>query len=275
MILQSPKWSIIIPTYNEESQITSTVDHVFRAVNRLDGVESSDVYMGGGSAEVLVVDNGSTDRTLLNLYSHVANRGMKVIRCQHSRAPAARNCGAAHARGDILVFVDADTWIPERALVRIQDLVIAGHEAGIFGLTGQERTFRSLCWWAFWNTVRMLPMAKVKALPAFMFCTREVFDRYGPFDEGVLLGEEWPILCGIYRREPQKFVYDVALKAQTSCRRMEMQPLGYTRTMLKYIWAFMHRSGRLCYTSSIRERPPHARDNSKPSDKEELDELPV
>ena len=46
--------------------------------------------------------------------------------------------------------------------------------------------------WSFWNTVRLLPLPKAKAMPALMFCTASTFDALGPFDEEVAIGEEWP-----------------------------------------------------------------------------------
>ena len=60
-------------------------------------------------------------------------------------------------------------------------------------------------------------------MPACMFCTREAFDEFGPFDERVDIGEEWPILAGLYHARPAHFVYDQAITALSSGRRMELQ----------------------------------------------------
>lgn len=89
-------------------------------------------------------------------------------------------------------------------------------------------------------------------MPALMFCTAEVFDELGPFDEDVAIGEEWPILASLYRLRPHRFVYDRSLTGLSSSRRMERQAFGYTRTFLKYVWAILHRSGRVNYTDRIR-----------------------
>jgi hypothetical protein len=80
-----------------------------------------------------------------------------------------------------------------------------------------------------------------------MFCTRAVYHEFGPFDERVIIGEEWPILAGLYRARPERLVYDDTLAALTSSRRMELQRFGYTRTFLKYAWAVLHASGRNGY----------------------------
>ena len=61
-----------------------------------------------------------------------------------------------------------------------------------------------------------------------MFCRATVFDEFGPFDEGVAIGEEWPILAGLYRHRPERFVYDRSITAYSSSRRMQAQRFGYS-----------------------------------------------
>ncbi len=89
-------------------------------------------------------------------------------------------------------------------------------------------------------------------MPAAMFCTSAVFDEFGPFDEEVAIGEEWPILAGLYRSRPRQFVYDRSLTAYTSSRRMERLPWGYLRIFAKYVWAILDRRGRIHYSDQIR-----------------------
>ena len=125
-------------------------------------------------------------------------------------------------------------------------------EAGITRLAGLEGGLRARLWWSFWEHVRRLPLCRAKAMPALMFCTAKVFDEFGPFDESVAIGEEWPILANHYRRRRRNFVYDRSITALSSNRRMQAQPFGYSRTFLKYVWAILHRSGRLNYSDRIR-----------------------
>ena len=75
---------------------------------------------------------------------------------------------------------------------------------------------------------------------------------YGPFDESVVIGEKWPLTAACYRQDRERFIYDESLYATTSNRRMEKQRFGYTLTFLKYVWAVLHRSGRLRYSDWIR-----------------------
>jgi hypothetical protein len=148
---------------------------------------------------------------------------------------------------------DADTHLPADGLIRIKDWCDRqGKEAGITRLAGLEGGWRAFVWWTFWEHVRRLPLAHAKAMPALMFCTAKVFDEFGPFDEKVAIGEEWPILASLYRQRRQRFVYDRSLTGLTSSRRMELQSFGYSRTFFKYVWAILHKPGRSKYTDRIR-----------------------
>lgn len=246
--------SLIIPARNERAQIAGTITAALDSVAQLESRPRASLHLDRTRCELLVVDNLSTDGTA-DAVRAFAPAGVRLLGCPRLKAPCARNWGAAHAQGRIFVFIDADTWIPREALRRVLALADGqGRGAGIFALASQEPGARAWIWWQFWNQVRRLPLAHAKAMPAFMFCTREVFERHGPFDERVVIGEEWPILAGLYREAPRRLVYDRRTVARSSSRRMDLQPWGYTRTYLKYLWAILHASGRLHYPDTIRQR---------------------
>ena len=83
--------SIIIPTLNEESVLTATLERARQPRVR----------------EIIVVDGGSTDSTR----ALAAPRADLVFSAPRGRA-AQMNAGAARATGDILLFLHADTWLP-------------------------------------------------------------------------------------------------------------------------------------------------------------------
>ena len=248
--------SIIIPARNEEAQIRGTLWAVLRSVARHAHLPLERLHLPATRCEVLVVDSGSSDGTPRILAQFADRFGVHRLHTLRPGASAARNLGAARSGGEVLVFIDADTRVPEGAITRIQSLVEQrGGAAGIFPYAPQERGVRARCWWTFWNWVRWLPLARAKAMPAFMFCTRQVFHQFGPFDESVAIGEEWPILAGVYRRNRRELVYDRTLRAYTSSRRMQMVRLGYTRLYVKYALAILFKPARVHYTDRIRERP--------------------
>jgi len=249
--------SVIIPARNEAACIGRTLSAVLDSAAFLQGAEPErrrPAHLEDSPVEVLVVDNRSADATGTVVGGFTRTYGVKWIPCERLGAPCARNFGTLHATGSLYVFLDADTRIPLRGLRRVSELANRLHyHAGIFALRGEPDTWASRCWWNFWNAVRRLPLARAKALPAFMFCTRRVFDRFGPFDETVQIGEEWPILAGLYRHRPDQLVYDRTLTAITSDRRMTLQRHGYAKVFLKYVWSILHRSGRNGYPDTFRE----------------------
>jgi glycosyltransferase involved in cell wall biosynthesis len=93
--------SVIIPAYNCQSYIAEAIE--------------SALHQTHAPVEVIVLDDGSTDRTL-----EIA-RGFSPVRCvsqAHAGAGAARNRGAALARGVLLAFLDADDRWPLYKLSR-------------------------------------------------------------------------------------------------------------------------------------------------------------
>lgn len=236
--------SVIIPAFNEQTAIALTLVAIGRAQSRLQHTEM---------VEVILVDNGSVDGTVEHAGHHGQSLSLRVEHCPTPGAARSRNWGARRARGDIFIFVDADTSVPEELFIRILEHCDEDkYEAGICALSARDGGLRANCWWFLWNQVRRLPLAKAKAMPALMFCTRDVFEELGPFDERVAIGEEWPILAGLYRLRRKRLIYDRSLIGQTSSRRMERQQFGYCRTFLKWAWAIVNFQGRVSYSTDIR-----------------------
>jgi glycosyltransferase involved in cell wall biosynthesis len=166
--------SFVVPAYNEELELPSTLAAIRAAADA-----SSEPF------EIIVVDDGSTDATVA-----VALTGGARVQTIHRRQiAAARNAGAQAARGDILFFVDADTRISPAHVTGVQGALAAGCAGGgarviIDGLVPLwGRVFAHL-FSAFYFTAANLGAG------AFLFTTRENFDRAGGFDEQLFAGEE-------------------------------------------------------------------------------------
>ena len=248
--------SVIVPARNEEALIGATVDAILAASWLVDSGGRETPHLDDTPVEVIVVDNASTDGTADMVRRHGAAHGVQLVRCERLKAPCARNFGAGLALGRILVFVDADTIIPEHALRRVLDLCDrGGYEAGFGRLASLEGGVRASLWWTFWGFARSFPLPQAKGMPAFMFCTRAVFDEFGPFDETIVIGEELCITGGLYAARPRRFIYDRTMTALSSDRRMALRPFGYTRTFLRYLWSIVHASGRVDHPDHVRHRP--------------------
>jgi glycosyltransferase involved in cell wall biosynthesis len=88
--------SVVIPALNAEATLGQQLTALAAQVGDVD-------------FEVLVVDNGSRDGTVQVVHEH-ADRlpGLRVLSCPRPGANAARNTGLAEARGDVVLFCDAD-----------------------------------------------------------------------------------------------------------------------------------------------------------------------
>lgn len=92
--------SVVIPAYNAEQYLGAAIDSALKSSQPPD--------------EIIVVDDGSTDRTA----EVAAGFGgvVSVIEGSHAGAAAARNRGAARAGGSALMFLDADDLLGREAL---------------------------------------------------------------------------------------------------------------------------------------------------------------
>ena len=97
-----PPLSVIVPCLNEADTIVETLDAL--------------APLRARGAEVIVVDGGSSDWTVARAMPHAD----KVIVSARGRA-VQMNRGVAHARGEVLLFLHADTRLPEDADVLIRE----------------------------------------------------------------------------------------------------------------------------------------------------------
>ena len=103
--LNFPKITLLIAAYNEAQNIAET----FR------GIKGQDYP---GNIEIIVVDDGSTDRTVETLRSFDLDN-LKIILANHGGKAHALNEGLKHVTQDIVVCIDADTFLHPQALRRI------------------------------------------------------------------------------------------------------------------------------------------------------------
>ena len=113
----TPHFSVVIPTYNRERLLPRTIDTLL--------AQSFTDY------EVIVVDDGSTDGTRTVLEHYLQTEPRISYHCQQNLgACAARNQGAALARGGYLAFLDSDDEVDSQWLEHFAN-AIAAHNAAI------------------------------------------------------------------------------------------------------------------------------------------------
>ena len=178
-----PVLSFIIPAYNEAQLLGGTLSAIEQAAQGL-----------GVTFEMIVVDDASLDRT-----PEVARAaGARVVSVSFRQIAATRNAGAREARGEWLVFVDADTRITREVL---QD-VIAALQAGALGGGCALRFDGRLPRYGRVLIALVMPVYGALGLAAgcFLFCTRQAFETVGGFDESLFAAEE-AVLSRALRRQ--------------------------------------------------------------------------
>ncbi|TIV21539.1 MAG: glycosyltransferase family 2 protein, partial [Mesorhizobium sp.] len=96
--METPYFSVIIPAWNAATTLHETLDSI---------AEQND----HSPREVIVVDDGSTDRTVQVAQDHLSHP--RIIRKANGGAPSAFNVGVKAATGAVLAFLDADDlWMP-------------------------------------------------------------------------------------------------------------------------------------------------------------------
>ena len=149
--------SVIIPVFDEASTLPKKLHELRPLV-----------------AEILFVDGGSRDGTTRLL----AGSGYRCVRAPRGRA-AQMNAGAAATRGEILLFLHADTRLPHGALGAVRRAIRDGAVGGNFdvSLDSDRPLLRAV---GFLITLRSR-LTGVSSGDQAMFVTREVFERLGGF----------------------------------------------------------------------------------------------
>jgi glycosyltransferase involved in cell wall biosynthesis len=178
--------SFIIPAHNEEALLPETLRTLRASAETLNT-----------PFEILVVDDSSTDATA-EIGRAMADR---VVPVRLRQIAGTRNAGAREARGDVFVFVDADTLVPPRTLRHM--LRALGN--GVVGGGAWAETDPLTPAWA--KLLTRLIVAGYCGLArnaggCFLFARRADFGAVGGFDERYYASEEAHLSAALKRRGP-------------------------------------------------------------------------
>jgi glycosyltransferase involved in cell wall biosynthesis len=165
------KLSFVIPAWNEEELIGATIASIHQSAKGFD-------------YEIVVADDASDDRT-----SEIAHElGAIVVPCNNRQIGVTRNNGASAATGDILIFVDADTLVSKEVVEETVQALNSGAVAGGSFPKFDEKVplIAKL----------LVPCLKIAfsivgvAAGAYLFCTKEAFEKAGKFNSKYYAAEE-------------------------------------------------------------------------------------
>jgi len=201
--------SFVIPAYNEEKFIARTLRSIHEGVD------------GRWSYEIVVVDNGSSDRTVEVARAHHAN----VIGVKGDTIAHLRNEGAAKSSGQVLVFLDADVVLTHAwevnigaTLQRLKDhpRLVTGSACGV----PEDSSWLERNWFGPQQNGRS---AHINS--GHLVVNAAFFRELGGFDEELETGED----------------YDLSMRALSAGGRLESNPalavvhLGFPRTLRAFV----------------------------------------
>ncbi|UHD17370.1 TIGR04283 family arsenosugar biosynthesis glycosyltransferase [Thiocapsa bogorovii] len=202
--------SVVIPTLNEAKDIVSLLAALVP------------VRTAGG--EILIVDGDSPDGTA----GVAAPHADRVLSAPRGRA-AQMNAGAAAARGDLLVFLHADTRAPIETLLRLPDwLARSGRSWGRFDVRIEGHHPLLPC--IAWSMSQRSRLTGIATGDQAIFVERALFEHVGGYPE-IPLMEDIALSRRLKRHGPPLCVREHVV---TSGRRWESK--GVARTVLLMWW---------------------------------------
>jgi dolichol-phosphate mannosyltransferase len=151
-----PKYSLIIPIYNEEE----TIPELYRRVS--DVMDSLD-----DSVELILINDGSRDRSL-NLMRELQERDARVCYISFARNfghQAAVTAGLNFARGQVIVVLDADLQDPPELIPKMIESWQAGYHVVYAQRTKRKKEswFKRLTAYVFYRLLRQLADVDIPA----------------------------------------------------------------------------------------------------------------
>ncbi len=244
----APRFSVVIPAYNEEALLPACLGSLAR-------------QDFGGPVEVIVVDNNSDDATA----AIARSMGATVVREPHPGVCWARQRGTSVARGEIVVSTDADTTFEPGWLTRIDAAFRADPRR--VAVAGPCRFVQAPWWgapytWLLFGLVHVIHLVTGRVL--YGSATNIAFRRAASpgYDTSATQGgDELGLLRRLRTRGP--IAFDRRNPTNTSSRRLR-RGLAYNLLITcLYYYLLGYAVNRLCGRTIV-GTAPHVRDVDAP-----------
>lgn len=169
--IDNPTVSVIIAAYNEKHCIADCLTSLQRQTWQ--------------PLEIIVIDDGSTDRTVDICLEHE----VKVLKQNHKGPGVARNLGAQVAEGNILVIADADMAFDEKYVEILVEPIVKGEAIATIGWDEYVNNWdnawaRCQCWYFGLPERRRLPLEAPDGSDVYRAVRKDFFMKVGGFEGG-------------------------------------------------------------------------------------------
>lgn len=171
-----PKYSIIIPTFNDSARISRAVNSVI--MQRVD------------NWELIVVDDGSTDDTSKIIEPFLIDPRISYVKKVNAGVAAARNYGFENSKGEFIIFLDSDDEIKLNSLSDFDHIISSESNIGLMSCGVIEGSNESLPCINFG-----ISKSKYLNLSGAFCIKREVFYNCGRYDQNLKQSENWEMMA--------------------------------------------------------------------------------
>ena len=171
--MKKPTFSFIVPAHNEEEVIGKCLDSILKQ---------------RGNYEIVVVNDGSTDKTreIVERYVRKHPKRVKLINFSRGHSAAfARNRGAEKARGEWIVFIDADQILEDDFLKKVEEFLKKNREtdgSDYLVYSYKPKTIFQKAWSAY--------RACYPSIGLIHIIKRKVFEKLKGFNERIFYYED-------------------------------------------------------------------------------------
>ena len=206
---ETPLVSVIIPAYNAERFVARTLESVL-----------SQTYK---NIEVLVVNDGSTDRTveIVESFARKDSR-IRILHQPNLGAPAARNCGIRSAKGEYIAPLDADDiWHKEKIEAQVECFLRSSPSVGLVYswsmiIDEKDNPLTGIAHEHGGNVLAELIYSNFVGNGSSPMIRRSCFQEVGDFNLHLQGGQDWDM----YMRFAERYQFQVIPKYHVGYRRV-------------------------------------------------------
>lgn len=209
-----PIITVIIPVYNNEQLIERCINSVLEQTHK--------------KVEIIVINDGSNDKTGTILKKYDSNLKVKVLSVTNRGVSAARNVGILTSKGEYIYFLDSDDYILPLALEQLLDIVKTSGVSIVMGSMNNKLSMQEV---GFQNTYKSVDFIQKVLMNEFsrtscgILFKKDVICKEGvTFSENLSYGEDFiftikfllAVECGVFINNKNYIVEELQDSASRS-----------------------------------------------------------